>query len=105
MSFRIHIDHVCGNLNRAFHAIFQLKSCLSQGALMTIYYAAVHSHLSYHFLGPILRIYSCFYSSEENSAHYIQPIMKAAERYLKIKNSNLGINFYIKMCLLCEKNV
>nr|CAH7730728.1 unnamed protein product [Callosobruchus chinensis] len=37
MSFRSRIDHVCEKQNRAYYAIFQLKSCLSQDAFMTVY--------------------------------------------------------------------
>nr|CAH7758527.1 unnamed protein product [Callosobruchus chinensis] len=48
MSFRSHIDHVCDELNRAYYAISEVKSYLSQDTLMSVYYAVVHSHLSYN---------------------------------------------------------
>ncbi|VEN50027.1 unnamed protein product [Callosobruchus maculatus] len=48
MSFKSHIEHVCEKLNRAYYAIFHLKSCLSQDALITVYDATVHSYLSYN---------------------------------------------------------
>lgn len=47
MSWRSHLNYVARKVNRGFYAILQLKSSLDIRNLLNVYYALIHSVLSY----------------------------------------------------------
>lgn len=48
LSWDLHIEHVCSQLNKAYFGILQLKSTLDESGLLNTYYALAYSHMSYN---------------------------------------------------------
>lgn len=48
LSWDEHIHFVCGQLNKAYFAILQMRNSLDQFGLLNIYYALAYSHISYN---------------------------------------------------------
>lgn len=46
LTWDVHIEHVCNQLNKAYFAILQLKSTLDISGILNIYYALAYSHIS-----------------------------------------------------------
>jgi hypothetical protein len=53
LSFNEHISHVCAKISKSLFCINRIKNFVNKDALVMLYYAMVHSHLSY-----CLNIYS-----------------------------------------------
>jgi hypothetical protein len=54
LSFNAHISHVCSKISKSLFCINKIKNFVNKNALKLLYYAMVHSHLSY-----CINIYSC----------------------------------------------
>jgi hypothetical protein len=54
LSFNDHISHVCAKISKSLFCINRIKNFVKKDALVMLYYAMVHSHLSY-----CLNIYGC----------------------------------------------
>lgn len=48
LNWKVHIDNVIKNLSKTFYAILQLKKVLDTKSLLDVYFASVHSVLSYN---------------------------------------------------------
>ncbi len=54
LSFNQHISHVCAKISKSLFCINKIKNFVDKNALKMLYYAMIHSHLSY-----CLNVYSC----------------------------------------------
>ena len=54
LSFNEHISHVCAKISKSLFCINKIKNFIDKNALKMLYYAMIHSHLSY-----CLNVYSC----------------------------------------------
>ena len=54
LSFNEHISHVCAKISKSLFCINKIKNFVDKNALKMLYYAMIHSHLSY-----CLNVYSC----------------------------------------------
>jgi hypothetical protein len=75
-----HVDYVCNKMNKSLYCIKQAKNNLSQHALRSLYYALIHSHLTYC---PI--ILSC---TNKTNINRILKVQKKAIRIITNSNYN-----------------
>jgi hypothetical protein len=54
LSFDPHISHICSKVSKSLFCINRIKNFVGQDSLKKLYYAMIHSHLTY-----CLNIYSC----------------------------------------------
>ncbi len=53
-SFKPHISHICSKISKSLFCINRIKNFVNQDFLKKLYYAKIHSHLTY-----CLNVYSC----------------------------------------------
>jgi hypothetical protein len=58
LSFDAHISHLCTKISKSLFCINRIKNFVEQNARIKLYYAMVHSHLSY-----CINVYGCAYST------------------------------------------
>jgi hypothetical protein len=80
LSLDFHVDSLCSKINRSLYCIKQAKNNLTQVALKALYFALVHSHLTYC---PI--ILSC---TSKSNINRISKIQKKAIRIITHSNYN-----------------
>lgn len=50
LSWKIHLDLVCMRISKSYYAILRLKNIIEQKDLLNVYYALIHSLLSYNII-------------------------------------------------------
>ncbi|KAJ8915927.1 hypothetical protein NQ315_015542 [Exocentrus adspersus] len=50
LSYDIHIEYVCKQMNKAYFALLQLKSVLDERSILSAYYALAYSHMAYNII-------------------------------------------------------
>jgi hypothetical protein len=78
LSFDQHTTHLCGKISRSLYAIIKINNLLPQNTLKTLYFALIHSYLSY-----CINIYSC--TSQQNIKRIF---LKQKEAIRVIANAN-----------------
>jgi hypothetical protein len=58
LSFDAHISHLCTKISKSLFCINRVKNFVDQNSLIKLYYAMVHSHLSY-----CINVYGCAYTT------------------------------------------
>jgi hypothetical protein len=58
LSFDAHISHLCTKISKSLFCINRIKNFVEQNARIKLYYAMIHSHLSY-----CINVYGCAYST------------------------------------------
>jgi hypothetical protein len=58
LSFDAHISHLCSKISKSLFCINRIKNFVDQNSLIKLYYAMIHSHLSY-----CINVYGCAYTT------------------------------------------
>jgi hypothetical protein len=58
LSFDAHISHLCNKLSKSLFCINRIKNFVDKNSLIKLYYAMIHSHLSY-----CINVYGCAYTT------------------------------------------
>jgi hypothetical protein len=91
LSFNAHISHVCAKVSKSLFCINRIKNFVNKATLKLLYYAMVHSHLSY-----CLNVYSC---ANTTNLQRLRIKQKEAVRII----SNAGYRDHTKPLFLNQK--
>jgi hypothetical protein len=91
LSFNAHISHVSAKMSKSLFCINKIKNFVNKATLKLLYYAMVHSHLSY-----CLNVYSC---ATTTNLQRLRIKQKEAVRII----SNAGYRDHTKPLFLSQK--